>query len=87
MSAITVRNIPESIHDKLRIRAAKARRSVEAEIRHIIAVAIERTQQPFCAKQLQQSVRELFGDERPTNTVDELIAERRAEARHEEDLS
>lgn len=39
MSSITVRNIPEETHRALRVRAAKAGRSTEAEVRVILESA------------------------------------------------
>jgi plasmid stability protein len=42
MAVITVRNIPESVHRALKLRAAKNGRSTEAEVRHILEQAIAR---------------------------------------------
>ncbi len=39
MPSITVRNLSEDIHRGLRIRAARRGRSMEAEIREILAIA------------------------------------------------
>lgn len=41
MSAVTVRNIPDSIHRALKIRAAEHGRSTEAEIREILKEAVQ----------------------------------------------
>lgn len=41
MPAVTVRNIPEATHHALRLRAAKAGRSTEAEIRYILKEAVQ----------------------------------------------
>ncbi|MGL4490622.1 MAG: FitA-like ribbon-helix-helix domain-containing protein, partial [Rhizobiaceae bacterium] len=41
MSAITIRNIPEETHRALKVRAAKNKRSTEAEIRAILAEATQ----------------------------------------------
>lgn len=38
MPSITVRNIPEQVHRRLRIRAAKNGRSMEAELRAVLAL-------------------------------------------------
>jgi plasmid stability protein len=40
MSSITVRNIPEETHRALRVRAAMAGRSTEAEVRAILESAV-----------------------------------------------
>lgn len=42
MGTLTIRNLPEDVHDKLRLKAAKNRRSVEAEARAVIAEAVEK---------------------------------------------
>jgi len=41
MAAVTIRNIPEATHRALKARAAKHRRSTEAEIREIIESAVK----------------------------------------------
>jgi antitoxin FitA len=41
MPAVTVRNIPETTHRALRLRAAQAGRSTEAEIRYILEEAVQ----------------------------------------------
>jgi plasmid stability protein len=38
MPSVTVRHIPEEVHRRLRIRAAKNGRSMEAELRAVLAV-------------------------------------------------
>jgi antitoxin FitA len=40
MKSVTVRNLPEATHRALRVRAAKAGRSTEAEIRAILEEAV-----------------------------------------------
>lgn len=40
MAAITVRNLDESVRDELRVRAARHGRSMEAEVRAILAAAV-----------------------------------------------
>ncbi len=44
MPAVTVRNIPEATHRALRLRAAQAGRSTEAEIRYILEKAVQPAQ-------------------------------------------
>lgn len=43
MASLTIRDLDDQTKDRLRVRAAKKRRSMEAEVRHILteAVAIE----------------------------------------------
>ena len=45
MAAITVRNIDESLKRRLRIRAAENGRSMEAEARDILRMALERQEE------------------------------------------
>jgi len=40
MATLTIRNLPLDVHDGLRRRAAQNRRSVEAEVRAVIAEAV-----------------------------------------------
>ena len=40
MAAVTVRKLPEKVHRALKVRAARNGRSTEAEIRHILEVAV-----------------------------------------------
>lgn len=40
MSSVTVRNLPEATHRALKHRAAQHGRSTEAEIRHILEMAV-----------------------------------------------
>ena len=41
MAMLTVRNLPDSIHRALRVRAAQHGRSTEAEVREILAGAVK----------------------------------------------
>lgn len=38
MPSVTIRNIPDEVHRRLRIRAAKNGRSMEAELRAVLAI-------------------------------------------------
>ncbi|MDO8291041.1 MAG: plasmid stabilization protein [Parvibaculum sp.] len=40
MAVLTVRNIPDEVHRALRVRAALHGRSIEAEVREILAAAV-----------------------------------------------
>lgn len=83
MAALTIRNLPDDVRDQLRTRAAKHGRSMEAEVRAILTAAC--AEQPkVSALSLPDWVDQLYGKHKPKNTVDELIAERRREARREE---
>ena len=41
MAILTVRNVPEDVHRALRVRAARHKRSTEAEVREILATAVK----------------------------------------------
>ena len=71
------------VHAKLRVRAAKAGRSMEAEAREILTAVILQNQSLTTPTELQEWVTELYGAYKPTNTVETLIAERREEAESE----
>ena len=89
MATLNIRNLPDEVHRRLRIRAAEHGRSMEAEARAILGAA---TAQPppgatetglEKARRLQEFVDKLYGGRKPKNAVDELIAERRREAARE----
>lgn len=40
MATLTIRNLPEEVHRALRVRAAERGRSTEAEVREILAAAV-----------------------------------------------
>lgn len=40
MAMLTVRNLPDAVHRALRVRAAQHGRSTEAEVREILAMAV-----------------------------------------------
>lgn len=72
MSTLTIRRLDQSVHDRLRDRAARHGRSVEAEVREILAEAVdapqenllatlrERIEENACYADLDLPARELF---------------------------
>jgi len=83
MATLNIRKLPEKVHARLRVRAAKAGRSMEAEARHILTTAVaDDRKQTFDPAALQDFVADLFGGKPPPLT-DDLIAERRREAARE----
>lgn len=78
MATVTVRNLPEEVHAALRVRAAKDGVSMEAEVRKILSEACVSRKRP--ATDLQKLVDRLYEGNKPSNVVDDLILERRAEA-------
>ena len=83
MATITVRNLPEEVRRRLRQRAARSGRSMEAEIRDILTHASLEEVRAASAEALQEWVTRLYGGRKPTGVVDDLIAERRREAESE----
>ena len=92
MPTLTIRNVPEHVHQALRLRAAENARSVEAEVRSVLAAAV--------AQPSAHGVREerrafghdadlpnaigLLGQSPPGRSeVDRFIAQRRVEAAFE----
>lgn len=84
MATLSIRNLSDKIRSRLRIRAAKAGRSMEAEAREILAAACEGRRRGSGASELQAFVDELYQGARPESATDELIAERRREAERAE---
>jgi plasmid stability protein len=79
MAVLNIRNLSDEVHARLRVRAAMAGRSMEAEARAILAEACK-PEAVVDAASLQAWVDGLYKGKRPTGVVDELIAERRREA-------
>lgn len=80
MAILNIRNLPDDVHARLRVRAAKAGRSMEAEARAILTAVVSQDASSIPATDLQAWVDQLYGDNKPTNVVETLIAERRQEA-------
>ena len=83
MATLNIRNLPDEIHAALRIRAAQKGRSMEAEARNILAQICKPFPQEKDFSRLQNLVDEMYGNKKPKHVVDDLIAERRAEAMQE----
>ncbi len=81
MATVTIRNLPDEVHAALRIRAATDGMSMEAEMRNILTeVCLNKHISPFS---LQNIVDQLYKSNLPSNVVDDLIRDRRAEAARE----
>ncbi|MEY3012514.1 MAG: Arc-like binding domain [Pseudomonadota bacterium] len=87
MAILNIRNFDDESHQRLRMRAARNRRSMEAEARQILedAMAAEIASAAAAATDLQQFVVDLYGDALPGGVTDDFLAERRLEARREAD--
>ena len=80
VATLTIRNLPDEVRERLRVRAAKAGRSMEAEVRAILTEASLSEQASTSAAALQDWVDRLYGEEKPRHVVEELLSEREAEA-------
>jgi hypothetical protein len=83
MPLLNIRNLPPDVHRRLRIRAATAGRSMEAEARAILSAAVMSEEPSAPGPDLQGWVAELYGGAVPSGVVDDLVAERRREAARE----
>ena len=80
MATLTIRNLPDEVRDRLRLRAARAGTSMEAEAREILVRASAEPLEKLSAKSLQKWVDGLYGERRPADAAGELVRERRSEA-------
>jgi antitoxin FitA len=88
MATLTIRNLPQETHEALKSRAARAGRSVEAEVRQILKNVAPGAQAGPSQAELMARVeraRAILGPQvlGGPSMADELIAERRAEAARE----
>jgi plasmid stability protein len=97
MATLTIRNLPDNVHQGLRARAAANGRSMEAEARAVLSLNIEST--PVSSEVAAEANRKKWAkineDARrilmranngvmPTNVVDEWLAEKRIIAAREQ---
>ncbi len=83
MAVLTVRNLPDQVRDRLRLRAARAGTSMEEQVRLILMKASLEPSAPATARALPDWVNALYGANKPSGVVADLLAER-AEAGHAE---
>ncbi len=83
MAVLTVRNLPDAVRDRLRVRAAAAGTSMEEQVRLILLHASLEPVKPAVSRSLQEWVSTLYGNRKPEGVVDSLLAER-AELAHRE---
>ena len=81
MAVLNIRNLPDEVRDRLRVRAAMVGRSMEAEARAILTEACGKDAPIRSATDLQELVGRMYGKGKPKKVVDDLIRERRREAR------
>lgn len=83
MAVLNIRNLPDSIHKKLRIRAARHGRSMEAEARAILTEVCSGGEEEWTVRDLPGLIAGLYNGPPPEHPSEDLIAERRREAREE----
>jgi len=76
MAVLTVRNVPDSVRDRLRLRAARAGTSMEAQVRLILLQASLEPATATSAASLPEWVASLYGQNKPSGVVDALLSER-----------
>lgn len=59
MAAVTIRNLDDKVKDRLRVRAARNGRSMESEVRAILADAVK---DPIQSAGLMQTLLDRFGE-------------------------
>jgi plasmid stability protein len=79
MAVLSIRSVPDDLHQRLRMRAARHGRSMESEARCILAEALE-ADEPLSPAALQDWVAKMMRGRSGEGMVDELLAERRREA-------
>ena len=82
-ATLTIRGLPEDVRERLRVQAARAGRSMEAQVRAILVEASLTEERKMSTEALQQWVDELYGDAKPQGVAQTLIEERRREAAQE----
>jgi plasmid stability protein len=88
MATLTIRNLSDRAYTALKARAAGNQRSMEAEARLQLeqcnAHYVDPADAAAAVEELRDMLRAANGGKLPTGLVDELIADRRAEAAAEE---
>jgi len=60
MTTLTIKNVPDQMHKRLRLRAVASRRSLNGELLHIIESALEAKQEPAAeAAEILRNARKL----------------------------
>ncbi|MGF1544660.1 MAG: hypothetical protein ACFB00_09200 [Parvularculaceae bacterium] len=87
MKTLTIRQVPDDVHETLRIRAAQAGRSMEEEVRQVLSRAAGRARsledRLAALLDLKAHVRGLYDGAPPENTVEDFLREKRADAERE----
>jgi hypothetical protein len=83
MAVLTIRNLPDDVRDRLRVRAAQSGTSLEGQVRSILTSASLEAPRRAPAPSLQQWVDRLYGKRKPRSVVKDLLDTRRAEVKAE----
>ena len=78
MAVLTVRDVPDSVRDRLRLRAARAGTSMEEQVRLILLQASLAPEVVSGAALLPAWVATLYGKNKPNGVVETLLTERQA---------
>ena len=82
MATLTIRNLPDDVRDRIRVRAARNGRSMEAEARSLLSGAVRETPASASEGDLNRRIEEIQQTLAPylpqgVNLVDEFLADRR----------
>jgi plasmid stability protein len=83
MPVLNIRNLAPEVHARLRLRAARNGRSMEAEARAILEAAVGTEATAPDLLSLPDWIDQVYGPRKPKNVVATLLAERRREAKKE----
>lgn len=92
MATLTIRNLSDDVHAALRVRAARHGRSMEEEVRVLIAAiakpevarSFDRADALAAADEIRGLMRAAHGGRMPRDSVDAFLADKRAEVAREE---
>ena len=86
MATLTIRKLPDEVHARLRLRAARRGHSMEAEAREILSTALhEESITPLEPSVLADWLDGVLGGQKPRGVVDAFIRERHEEAAKEDE--
>jgi plasmid stability protein len=81
MPTLTIQNLPDPVHNALRALTDQDGLSVEAEVCRILTTVCLHDKQP--AASLQQVIAQLYQGKTRTPQIEQLLQERRVEAKNE----
>ncbi len=83
MKTLSIRSIPDEVHAKLRVRAARNGRSMEAEARALLENSVQGGEADKWIGEIQALAKRMSSKRKPNSMVDQLLEERRREVREE----